>query len=100
MEAINTNLYTLFQLKYKKYGNLINFVEGLTEVIFDLEEIVDALETLQLKGELTPELEKTMNLHITQLDYLYKNLNTGLEAMRYHEDKALVVVKDMMICQN
>jgi hypothetical protein len=87
VDEINTNLYSFFQLKYKKYGNLINFIDGLTEVISDLEEIVDALEKLQLKGELTPELEKTMNLHITQLDYLYKNLNTGLEVKKYHDDK-------------
>lgn len=100
METINTRLYTLFQLKYKKYGNLINFIEGLNEVISDLEVIVLDLESLQLKGKLTPELEKTLNIHITQLDYLYKNLNTGLEAMRYHEDKVFVELNDMMICQN
>jgi hypothetical protein len=101
MEAINTKLFTLNELKRKSYSNLFQFVEGLKEIGTELEDEIETIEMIEDEtGAIDNDMLEVLNHLTTQLDYIYINLNTGLEAIRYHEDKVFVEVNDMMICQN
>jgi hypothetical protein len=86
-DEVNTKNFTFFELKYKSYGKLINFINGLIELVEDYEYTIETMLELEKKDELPKELEKELNKQITQLDYLFKNIQTGIEAMKYHEDK-------------
>lgn len=103
MESLNTKLFTFDELKYKSYSKLYEFVNTLNGLILDLEiEIADIEELEFLNGGELPEvLNEALNSRITQLDYMYKNLNTALKALEYNEKEVFVsVINYPSICLN
>jgi uncharacterized protein (UPF0335 family) len=101
MEAINTKLFTLNELKRKSYSNLFQFVEGLKEIGTELEVEIETIEMVEDEtGAINNDMLEVLNHLTTQLDYISRNISTAIKAMELCEDKVFVEVNDMMICQN
>lgn len=102
MSTINTRLFSLEELQFKKYGVLINGLNMLVELASELEYSLEEINELESEqGFLDSETLSDMNFITTQLDYLYKNLNTTLAAMKFQEAKAFFKVTDLpLVCLN
>jgi hypothetical protein len=91
MEAINTKLFTLNELKYKSFSKLYEFLNGLEEVALELEANIFFIENLEKEnGFLDKNMNDTLNDLITQLDYVIANIKTGVEAMTFCEKESFM----------
>jgi len=102
MSIINTKLFSVKDLKNKKYGDLVVFLEGLLEVAEDLEYSLDEIKlTEEEDGYLTPEMLSEMKFMDTQLDYVFKNIKIVMSALNSMEIKSFVKIKDLpLVCLN
>lgn len=102
MNTINTKLFSAKDLKSKKYGDLIVFLEELLEVAEDLEYSLDEIKlTEEEDGYLTPEMLSEMKFMDTQLDYFFKNIKIVMLALNSMEIKSFVKIKDLpLVCLN
>jgi hypothetical protein len=102
MNTINTKLFSAKDLKSKKYGDLIVFLEELLEVAEDLEYSLDEIKlTEEEDGYLTPEMLSEMKFMDTQLDYVFKNIKIVMSALNSMEIKSFVKIKDLpLVCLN
>lgn len=102
MESINTRLFTVEELKFKKYANLIESLEIIVDSTCDLEWALEEIEEIEKEqGFLGSEMLSEMNYITTQLDYLYKNINTIISAMKCYEAKSFFKVRDLpLFCLN
>jgi len=93
MEAVNTKLFKLNELKYKPYSTLYEFVEGIKEVAMEIEDDIETIEMLEDEnGGLDKNMTEQLNYLTTQLDYLVKNLSTGIAALKYCESKNFITM--------
>ena len=89
MAKINTKVFTSNELKFKKYYDLIIFFEGLIEVSMDLEYSIEEIEMIEQEdGFLDCEMQHELNLMITQLDIIIKNILTVTNVLKNIENEA------------
>jgi hypothetical protein len=101
MNGINTKLFTIDELKGKKYGDLVISLAGMIELVDDIENEIDAIQILEEEdGYLEPELEYELNIITTQLDYMLKNISTIKKVLNIIEMKSFFVVNNFNICLN
>jgi hypothetical protein len=101
MNGINTKLFTIDELKGKKYANLVNSLADMIELVDDIENEIDAIQILEEEdGYLEPELEYELNIITTQLDYMLKNISTIKKVLNMIEMKSFFVVNNFNICLN
>ena len=82
MNTVNTKLFTIDELKYKKYGDLVNFLTGMFELVDDIQEEIDEIQLIESEdGYLDQETLNELNIMITQSDYLTKNINTTIDTL-------------------
>lgn len=93
MEAINTKLFTLNELKNKSYSNLFQFIEGLKEIGTELEVEIETIEMIEDEtGAIDNDMLEVLNHLTTQLDYIYKNISTAVKAMELCENKNFITM--------
>lgn len=101
MNGINTKLFTIDELKGKKYANLVNSLADMIELVDDIENEIDTIQILEEEdGYLEPELEYELNIITTQLDYMLKNISTIKKVLNMIEMKSFFVVNNFNICLN
>jgi hypothetical protein len=102
MYKINTRLLSLEQLVNKEYSHLLFAADEFNEVISDFEFNLIELELIEEEvGFLDEEQLSECNFMVTQLDFIYKNLNKVLEVMREKEDKCFVINDEVKLyCLN
>lgn len=102
MESVNTRLFTIEELRFKKYANLMETLHIIIDSSCDLEWAMEEIEEIeQEQGFLGSEMLSEMNYITTQLDYLYKNIDVIISAMKYHESKSFFKVHDLpLFCLN
>jgi hypothetical protein len=87
VDGINTKLFNFEELMIKSYGQLLIFFNELTDIAQEFEDYVEEKTQMEIENKLIPELEKELNIVVTALDYIYKNIQVCIEAMKYQEDK-------------
>jgi hypothetical protein len=102
MSTINTKLFSAEDLKIKKYGDLVVFLEGLLEVAEDLEDSLDEIKLMEEEdGYLNSEMLSEMKFMDTQLDYIFKNIKIAVSVLDSMEMKSFVKIKDLpLVCLN
>lgn len=102
MNTPNARIFSIEELKFKPYGLLMNSLNTFIEVASELEEYIEEMEELEIEqGFLDSETHAEVNLVSTQLDYLYQNIKTTIDAMKYKEDKAFFKVTNLpLVCVN
>ena len=102
MEAINTKLFTLNELKNKSYSNLYSFITGLIEVAIELEVGIESIEIMEDEtGAIDNNMLEALNHLTTQLDYINRNISTATKAMAICEDESFFKINNMVpICLN
>ncbi len=99
-ESVNTRIFTLEELKLKKYVNLKYSLDIILEEAESIEYCIEELLELEKENGLTEENEKALNFLTTQLDYLFKNIQTIIKALQYHEDKVKYTINEFIIFNN
>jgi hypothetical protein len=102
MNTVNTKLFTIDELKYKKYGDLVNFLTGMFELVDDIQEEIDEIQLIESEdGYLDQETLNELNIMITQSDYLTKNINTTIDTLNLIEMKSFMKVENLpLVCLN
>lgn len=101
MNGINRKLFTIDELKGKKYADLVNSLADMIELVDDIENEIDTIQILEEEdGYLEPELEYELNIITTQLDYMLKNISTIKKVLNMIEMKSFFVVNNFNICLN
>jgi hypothetical protein len=101
MNGINTKIFTIDELKGKKYADLVNSLADMIELVDDIENEIDTIQILEEEdGYLEPELEYELNIITTQLDYMLKNISTIKKVLNMIEMKSFFVVNNFNICLN
>lgn len=102
MEAINTKLFTLNELRYKSYSNLYQFIIGLQEVSTELEGEIETIEMVEIEtGALDKNMTEVLNHLTTQLDYISRNISTAIKAMELSENESFFEINGVTpICLN
>ena len=102
MSTVNTKIFRIEELQFKPYGLLMKTLNSLVEVVSEFEAHLEEIEELEKEqGFLDSETLADMNLITTQLDYLYRNIKTAIDAMKYQEAKAFFKVTDLpLVCVN
>jgi hypothetical protein len=98
--VVNTKIFTFSELKSKRYGDLMVFFDGLLEVAEDIEYSIEDILELEKENELTKELEKELNFLTTQLDYMFKNIQTCNDVIKFLEDKVKFAFNEFTIFIN
>jgi hypothetical protein len=102
MESVNTRLFTVEELSFKKYANLMETLQIMIDSSCELEWALEEIEEIeQEQGFLGSEMLSEMNYITTQLDYVYKNIDVIISAMKYQESKSFFKVRDLpLFCLN
>lgn len=96
-EELNTRLFSFDELIKKSYIGLLEFTQGLQELIDEFEDMRLELES---EEQNTPEEIQDLVFIDSQLRYVYHNLNVGIDALAHHEAKSFCVVNESLICLN
>jgi hypothetical protein len=102
MNTVNTRLFSLEELQKKPYGDLLTFIEGLQEVAFDLEDVLEEIENFENEyGYLEPDMINDVPLITTQLEYIKKNINTAICVLNKKEMRSFITFNGYQsICLN
>ena len=102
MNTPNTKIFRIEELQFKPYAVLMKSLNSFIEVASELEQCLEEIEELENEqGFLDSETLADMNLITTQLDYLYQNIKTSIDAMKYQEAKSFFKITDLpLVCLN